>query len=339
MNHVVVERRGRAGCLILDRPKALNALDRDMIDALADGLARHVADDAVELVVVRSADARAFCAGGDMKRARELVLEERYDDVDAFFEAEYALNLAIADCPKPYVALIDGVAMGGGLGLSVHGSHRVVTERATLAMPEGRIGFFPDVGASRFLTDLPYRGGWWMALSAESIDAPTAFALGIATHRVASSRLEGVVERLENDASASVDEILDAARDALPPAGAPIEWLERRGTWFAADTADAIDDALDDAALHSEDAERLQRRMRALSPHSVETTLALFREARGLSLTEALERERAAARDAVRHPDFVEGIRSVLVDRDANTRPKWARRRRQVDAERPGTLW
>jgi len=328
LSHVLVEKVGRVGYLTLNRPKALNAIDRDMTDRLVDGLAGHVADSAVEIVVIRSSDPGAFCAGGDMKRARELVLAERHDEVDALFAAEYALDLAIAECPKPYVALIDGIAMGRGLGPSVHGSHRVLTERATLAMPEGRIGFFPDGGASRFLPALPHRAGWWMALTAESIEAPIAFAVGLATHRVASSRLDEVTERLESESGSSVDEVLESVCDALPPAAAVIEKLERRAAWFAADRRDAIEDALDDAALHSEDAERLLRRLRSLSPYSVETTLALFRDTQGFSLAEALAHERALAREAVRHPDFVEGIRSVLVDRETNKRPKWARVKR-----------
>ena len=327
MSHIVVERIGRVGYLTLDRPESLNALDRGMIDALAEGLAAHEADGAVEIVVVRSTSERAFCAGGDMKRLRELVLEERLEEFDDFFRAEYALNLAIARCPKPYVALLDGIAMGGGIGISVHGSHRVATERASLAMPEVRIGFFPDVGASHFLPRLPDRAGWWLGLTAEPVRGTEAVATGLATHHVTSGALAGLAERLERDADASVDAVIEAAA-ATAPAPHPMlaERLARRALWFAADTRDAIEDALDEGALHSEDAERLQRALRRASPHSIETTLGLLREGRDLTLAEALERERATAREMARHPDLVEGVRAVLVEKNA---ARWARRKRR----------
>lgn len=323
-DHVVVARHGRVGRLSLARPTALNALDRGMIDALARGLESHVADDAVEIVVIDSRDPRAFCAGGDMKRARELVLQGRFDAMDDFFAAEYALDLAVARCPKPYVALIDGVAMGGGLGISVHGSHRVVTERAALAMPETRIGFFPDVGASRFLPRLAGRAGWWLGTTGDTIDGATAVAVGLATHRLRSDALPTLLARLEDPASGSVEEALAAVGAADAAEDGTRERLARLDDWFAADTRDAIEDALEEAAPRSGEAERLLGTLRGVSPHGVDTALALLRDAGSRSLAESLERERAVARDAVRHPDFVEGIRAVLVDRDA--RPRWARR-------------
>ena len=322
MSHVLVERVGRVGYLTLARSAALNALDRDMIDALAHGLEAHVANGEVELLVIRSREERAFCAGGDMRRARELVLTERFDELDAFFAAEYALNLAIARCPKPYVALIDGIAMGGGLGLSVHGSHRVVTERAVLAMPEVKIGFFPDVGASFFLPRLPGRAGRWLGLTGDSVRAELAVLLGLATHHVKSSALPALLRRLEHDASESVDDVLEKACAVVALDEPMLEFLRRRGRWFVADTAEAIDETLGEAAPRSEEAGQLLRTLRAASPHSVRTTLELFEGNEERSLAEALEREREFACEAVRHPDFTEGIRAVLVDRRP---PRWER--------------
>ena len=145
---------GAAGVIQLDRPKALNALDQPMIDALAEALRRFGEDPAVRLVLLEGLGGRAFCAGGDIRFIRQSVLEGRGEAADHFFATEYALNGAIAAFPKPWVSLIDGICMGGGIGVSLHGSHRVVTEKALLAMPETAIGFFPDVGTSHCLPRL-----------------------------------------------------------------------------------------------------------------------------------------------------------------------------------------
>ena len=146
MPYVTVEKIGKAGVIGLNRPKARNALNLDMIETIASALDAFEKDPAVELVIMRSNDERAFCAGGDMRRIRALCLAGFYEEAEQFFLTEYALNLKIASYSKPYVSLIDGVCMGGGLGLSIHGRYRVTSERVVFAMPETAIGFFPDVG-------------------------------------------------------------------------------------------------------------------------------------------------------------------------------------------------
>jgi len=161
---VITLKRRRIGYLTLDKPKTLNALTESMIDDLYTGLTLFESDDSVDAIVINSSSDRAFCAGGDMKRIRELAIAGDRPAIDAFFEKEYAFNLAISRCSKPYIALINGVAMGGGLGLSVHGSHRIVTEQTLMAMPETRIGFFPDVGGSYFLPRLPLNAGRMVTL-------------------------------------------------------------------------------------------------------------------------------------------------------------------------------
>ena len=325
MSAARAERVGRVGYLVLDRPAALNALERDTIERLAAGLAAHAADPAVELVVIRSDDARAFCAGGDMKRARELVLADRHAELEDFFAAEYALNLAIARLEKPYVALLDGVAMGGGLGLSVHGSHRVTTERARLAMPETRIGFFPDVGATHFLTRLPRGVGRWLGTSGASVDGAEAVSVGLATHHVRAEALPALRARLEREGTAALGAALEAAAAgaATPEPALPARFA-RRAEWFSGTTREAIDATLARAAAAgSDDAEAQRRALDALSPHAVDLTLSLLDGDASRPLEAALAREREAGREAIRHPDFVEGIRAVLVDRDP---PRWAPR-------------
>ena len=316
------EVRGRVGHLRLERDGALNALTVDMIRALAAGLERHAGDGDVEAIVVSSSDPRAFSAGGDMKRVRELVLGADFEPVDAFFREEYALNLAIARCPKPYVALIDGIAMGGGLGISVHGSHRVMTENARVAMPETRLGLFPDVGGTHFLPRLAHRAGWWLALAAETLGGAEAVAVGLGTHLVPAESLPALVEALETGG----DEV-DAAIEAhAAPVDDPdfAERLERRARWFAGDDLARIEGDLAGVAGLDEEARRLLERVRSASPFAIDATLKLFEGSLERDLEATLIREFAAVREAVRHPDFAEGVRAALVDKDGE--PAWAGR-------------
>lgn len=317
---VACEVRGRVGHLDLGRAGSLNALTLDRVRALAAGLAAHEADAAVEVIVVSSGDPKAFCAGGDMKRVRELALGAEFGVIDAFFHEEYALVLAIANCTKPYVALIDGIAMGGGLGISVHGSHRVLTERAALAMPETRIGLLPDVGGSHFLPRLPLRAGWWLALTGETLRGHDGVAAGLGTHAVAASGLPALVDALERG-PADIDATL-AAHAFEPEAAEFRQTLAHRAPWFAGDDLATIEGDLAGAAGLDADAVHLLSRLRAGSPFSVEATLALFEGSSERDLERALVREFAAVREAVRHPDFAEGVRAVLVDKDGA--PVWA---------------
>lgn len=311
---------GRVGWLTLDRPRTLNALTTDMIDTFAAGLAAHEANAAIHVIAVRSTSERAFCAGGDMKHIRELVLEAEYAPVDEFFEREYALNLAIASCRKPYVALIDGVAMGGGLGLSIHGSHRVLTEYALLGMPETRIGLFPDVGGSHFLPRLPHKAGWWLALAAATLRGAEGVHIGLGTHAVAHDALPALVDALVHDDDA-VDEVL--ARFARPVFDEAFqERLVTREPWFAAEERLRLLGDLEKAAASHPDAASLHDAVRAGSPFAVSATLEVFDGSLGRTLAQNLERERAAMHEAIRHPDFVEGVRAALIDKDKT--PRWA---------------
>lgn len=310
---------GRLGYLILDRERTLNALDLDMCQALTTALQGHIDNPSVTRILIRSGNARAFCAGGDMKRIREQVLADELHAVDRFFEIEYALNLAIAECSKPYIALIDGIAMGGGLGVSVHGSHRLLTERAVLAMPETRIGLFPDVGGTYFLPRLAHRAGWCLGLSSEAVRGHDGVTLGLGTHRIDSSSISTVCHALETS-EASVDDIMQPYTLAADADGdAYLERLQQRAPWFASNTLSDTLTALDSAS--SEDAHELAKRIRAGSPAARDLTLKLFEQNATASLAEALAAEYDAVRQAIRHHDFAEGVRAVLVDKDHT--PQW----------------
>src|SRR5215471_19054417 len=205
---ILLDRRGTAGIVTLNRPAALNAVTRGMVRTLHEALERWRHDGAVSRVIVTAASGRAFSAGGDLRQIHEAGRAGRQEESIAFWREEYALNAAIKYYAKPYVALIDGIVMGGGVGVSVHGSHRVAGDRFQFAMPEVGIGFFPDVGATWLLPRLPGEIGTYSALTGERLKTADALATGIATHRVASARFAELVEALCS--AVAVDAILAA---------------------------------------------------------------------------------------------------------------------------------
>src|SRR5579885_1264537 len=195
-DEILFERRGAAGVVTLNRPAALDAVTHGMVLRLRAQLEAWAADDAVTRVVVTANGERAFSAGGDIRALTELGRAGRKDEMLQFWRDEYPLNAFIKNYPKPYIALIDGIVMGGGVGVSVHGGHRVAGDRFSFAMPEVSIGFFPDVGATWFLPRLPGEFGAYCALTGERVGAADAVAAGIATHRAASSRLADLADAL-----------------------------------------------------------------------------------------------------------------------------------------------
>lgn len=312
---VIARREGAAGTILLNRPRALNALDLGMIEQLAAAIAEFGADPAVKLVVLEGAGGRAFCAGGDVRRIRELALAGDAAGIEAFFAKEYAVNQAIAGFGKPWISLIDGVCMGGGIGVSVHGSHRVVTEHALLAMPETAIALFPDVGTSFVLPRLPGALGKWLALTGARLKGTEAVEAGLATHFVPRERLAALrAALLEGDAGA-------AARFAEPVApGAVASVRGAVDRCFAGGTLGAIR-----AALLAEDSDWAREQVAILdrmSPTSMAVTLELLKRGATKTLPECLAMELRLTRKVTRHPDFAEGVRAVLVDKDND--PRWA---------------
>src|SRR6187397_2066970 len=211
---ILFERRGAAGVVTLNRPKALNAVTHAMVRALRAELDRWASDPAVTRIVIMAAGERAFSAGGDIRALYDLGKAGRVDDALQFWRDEYPLNLVIKNYRKPYVALIDGIAMGGGVGVSVHGSHRIAGDRFSFAMPEVGIGFFPDVGATWFLPRMPGELGTYCALTGDRFNAADAIAGGVATHRVPTARFPALLEALYG--TGSVDATLAAFSE---PAG------------------------------------------------------------------------------------------------------------------------
>src|SRR6478609_6153591 len=193
---ILSEKRGPVGLVTLNRPKALNALTLGMVREMRRVLEAWDADPTVTRIVVKGAGEKAFCAGGDIRRLTELGLAGQTQEALSFWREEYQLNAIIKDYPKPYISLIDGIVMGGGVGLSLHGRYRVAGERYLFAMPEVAIGFFPDVGATYALPRLPGETGVWLALTGDRVKRADAVMLGLATHSVASENMEGVLQDL-----------------------------------------------------------------------------------------------------------------------------------------------
>jgi enoyl-CoA hydratase len=313
---VLVERRGRLGVLTLHRPRALNALTTEMVGMVNDALATWAADDTVATVLVTGAGERGLCAGGDVVTLARAAQSGDLAAPARFWQDEYAMNAAIARFPKPYVALMDGIVLGGGVGISAHGSHRVVTERTRLGMPETGIGFVPDVGGTRLLAQAPGELGTHLGLTGEHVTGADAIALGLADAFVPSERLAGLVSALATtDADAAIAAVAEA-----PPAS---ELLPQRAWIDAAYAGDDLGAILERLADGAEPARAAAATLARRSPTALAITLrALRAAAHESSLEEALRREYRVSTHALVLPDFAEGIRAQLVDKDRA--PRWS---------------
>ena len=319
---LLFERRGAAGLVTLNRPHALNAVSLAMVRELTRQLAEWETDPTVTRVIVASRDPRAFSAGGDVRALYDLGRAGLFYEALGYFREEYALNTHIKSYRKPYVALIDGIVMGGGVGISVHGSHRVAGDKFAFAMPEVGIGFFPDVGATWFLPRLPGRLGTYCALTGERLDGADAVVAGIATHRVPSARFPNLIESL-CDAD-PVEESLAACAQS-PARGAAAARRNAITAWFEADQVEEILGALDaegamqgpNAAFAAETATL----MRTKSPTSLKLALAQMRRGATLDFAECMRTEFRIVSRVVRGHDFYEGVRAVIIDKDQA--PHW----------------
>ena len=309
--HIKAEKRGRLGLLTLDRPQALNALTHGMIAALAERLAEWAADDAIAAVAIRGAGDRAFCAGGDIRAVQQAVIAGS-DAGARLLRDEYRLNAAIGSYPKPYVALLHGFVLGGGAGVSVHGRLRLADASLAFGMPETGIGFVPDVGSSHFLSRCPGEMGLYLGLTGARIGLGDALAAGLVTHAVAAADFDAVIENL-----ARGEGIEAFARK--PPPGALAPHRRRIETIFSAGSVEAILERLDRDG--SDFAQETARTLRAQSPTSLKLTYHTLRTGRGLDLRQCLAMEYRVALRVLQTPDFREGVRAALVDKDRA--PRW----------------
>ncbi|KUJ70511.1 3-hydroxyisobutyryl-CoA hydrolase [Streptomyces albus subsp. albus] len=315
---VLVRTEGRAGHLTLNRPRALNALTHDMVRRIDDALTAWEHDDAIATVVISGAGERGLCAGGDIRAIHQDASTPGGGAASAaFWRDEYRLNARIARYPKPYVAVMDGIVMGGGVGVSAHGGVRIVTEGSRVAMPETGIGFVPDVGGTYLLSRAPGELGTHLALTGAAVGAADALLCGLADHFVPAARIPELTAAL---AGADAAEVLP--RYAEPAPGGELaehrEWIDH---CYRAETVEEIVDRL--LAHGAPAAKETAETILAKSPTALKATLAAMRRARALGrLERVLEQEYRVSCAALSTPDLVEGIRAQVVDKDRT--PRWA---------------
>ena len=320
---LIVRREGSAGIIRLNRPKAINAMTYEMSLGIDAALDRFESDPAVAVVVLEGAGERGLCAGGDIRGLYESS-KAGGDLGKVFWRQEYVMNARIAKYGKPYVAFMDGLVMGGGVGLSAHARHRVVTEKTKLAMPEVGLGFFPDVGGTWLLTRSPGEIGAYFGLTGQTMNGPDAMFARFADAVVPSGRLPALRQALTavrpGATSAEVDTIIAgfATGETAGPIAARKAEIDR---WFAHDRMEDIF-----AGLSHDDSEFAQSALKVLnekSPRGMVVTLKLLRLARNAaSLEECLVREYRAALEVFRSDDFREGVRAAVIDKDRN--PRWS---------------
>ena len=320
---VIARREGSVGVIRLNRPKAINAMTLEMSLAIDRALDQFEADPAVALVLLEGAGERGLCAGGDIRGLYESS-KAGGDLGKVFWRQEYVMNARIAKFPKPYVAFMDGLVMGGGVGLSAHGRHRVVTERTRLAMPEVGLGFFPDVGGTWLLSRSPGELGAYFGLTGQTMNGPDAIHARFADAVVPSGKLPALRDALTKVRLGATSEEIKTLIDgfATGETSGPVAALQPSiDVWF---THERMEDIV--AALQRDGSELAQATLKTLgekSPRGMVVALKLLRLARAsTSLEECLVREYRAALQVFASDDFREGVRAAVIDKDRN--PRWS---------------
>ncbi len=320
---LIARKEGSAGIIRLNRPKAINAVTLEMFHDIDRALDAFEADPAVVVIVLEGAGERGLCAGGDIRALWESS-KVKGDLGKILWRDEYILNARIKKFPKPYVAFMDGIVMGGGVGLSAHAAHRVVTDRTKLAMPEVGLGFFPDVGGTWLLAHAPGEIGTYFGLTGQTMNGPDAIHAGFADVVVPSEELSALREVLtrlgRGITSGEIRTLIETF--ATGETSGPVAAMESKiDAWFAHDRMEDIV-----AALQRDGSELAQATLKTLnekSPRGMVVTLKLLRLARtARSLEECLVREYRAALEVFASDDFREGVRAAVIDKDRN--PKWS---------------
>ncbi|VVC76975.1 Short-chain-enoyl-CoA hydratase [Aquicella siphonis] len=318
---------GSLGVITLNRPAVLNSLNHTMIHAIYKQLRLWEGAEHVKAVLIRAAEGRAFCAGGDLRLTYERI--KSHDPVMTnFFRDEYQLNRVIFHYPKPYIALLDGITMGGGVGISIHGSHRIATERLLFAMPETGIGFFPDVGGSYFLPRLAGRIGYYLGLTGARIASDECVQIGIAHQKIARESIPALMndlihQPLAGDPKAAVSRIIEAYQVSLQPS-LLISEQKVIDYCFGEQTIEEILAALKNSnqSLCQEAVSALEKK----SPTSLKISLKAMQEGANMDFDACMRQEYRLVTRFLQDHDFAEGIRAVIIDKDQS--PKW----------QPGTL-
>ncbi|GAB2903334.1 enoyl-CoA hydratase/isomerase family protein [Neomicrococcus lactis] len=320
------------GVLTLNRPEKLNALNLEMIKAIAEVLDEWANHPEVKLLLLQGAGDRGFCAGGDVRSFYDSLTKGAADQMLGFLSAEYNVNRTIANFPKPVIAYMDGMCMGGGVGLAGHANIRIVTERSKVAMPETRIGLTPDVGGTHLLGHAPGRAGEYLGLTSSTMGPGDAIYAGFADMMISSENYDDVISTLPDlsglpaaDLLAALEVMFGSSPTAAAKTGKALpEVLEANQQWidraFSQDDVESIMAALED--MPGEGPRAALEEMKTHSYLSQECALKCIRAARdGNNLSQALEREYNMVKYVISFPDFTEGVRAQLVDKDRN--PQW----------------
>lgn len=327
--YIVFNSTNGVGTITLDRPISLNALSAEMIDSLRRILSSCISNPEIDAVLIYSSTSKAFCAGGDLRffyKARTLEASDGFSSLERFFNEEYTLNHLIHHYPKPYVTILDGIVMGGGMGIAQSSSHlsmRIATERTTMAMPEVNIGLFPDVGGGYFLSRLPGKIGLWMALTGESINTEDALYAGLADVFVPSAELPALFALLQTGHEDYLALVREFAKPFVMQTNiAHSRLAQQRDLIDQHFSADNIPDILaslakDDHPFTRQTAETIMRR----SPLMLCITLEQLRRSRTMTLADCLRMERSIMQHCLAHGEMVEGIRAAIIDKD--NLPRW----------------
>jgi enoyl-CoA hydratase len=325
-DEIVLGREGGLASLTINRPRALNALTLDNYRRFAPALRAWAEDPSVHAVVIRGAGERAFCAGGDVRAVYEAGrgISGDPDLTAVFFREEYELIRDIHRFPKPYLAIIDGITMGGGAGISVNGAYRIATERTLFAMPETAIGLFPDVGATRFLNRCPGRIGRYLGLTGARLNAADTLYCGLATHFVANERVEELIATLGGTERRHIPQVL--ARFAMDPGPAPLAVLRPAiDRCFAPDNVEDVIETLGAEVAAGGEwagwAEETRDGLSTKSPTSLKITLRQLQIGRDYDVEAALVLEYRLTQHVMAAHDFYEGVRAMLIDKDQ--KPRW----------------
>lgn len=317
MTELLIHVKGGYGWITLNRPKALNALSLAMIRGIAHQLKEWEKDVSIHGIVIEGAGEKAFCAGGDVRAVYEAKQRGDLDLGDAFFREEYTLNAHLHDYSKPYVALINGIVMGGGVGVSVNGSHRIVTENALLAMPETGIGFFTDVGATHFLNSIPDSVGMYLGLTGTRLHAEDALWSGLATHFMPSPSLPSFKKDLEG--GRDLNETLIAHCQSPETEGFLHHHRKSIKTHFKKESLEKILEGLREDS--SPFAQNTYNTLMAKSPTSLAVVFRQLKFGKGLPFHDQMKLEFRLSQRLIQAHDFSEGIRAVLIDKDHL--PRW----------------
>lgn len=321
MSDVLVQVTGACGRITLNRPRAMNALSLNMVEEMHSALVAWAGDDRVHFVLVDGAGERGLCAGGDVRALYHSIVANQREVATEFFRKEYQLNYDISRYPKPYVVLMDGIVMGGGIGISSHGSHRVVTDRSQLAMPETAIGFIPDVGGTHLLGTAPGELGTYMGLTGARIEAADAIQCGLADIMVRGEDLPRMTLQIEACTDAVAMENCLRGYATQPSPGMPHQQRAWIDDCFAASTVEKIMASL--LMQPAVEAQACAQELTKMSPTSLKLTLKALRKARDANdLATSQNQEFRLAQACAKGHDLVEGIRAVLVDKDRN--PRWS---------------